>query len=65
MGDFSKGGVHKTDVFWWVLEIFYSFWKLGARGVYFGKDGNSILKLKSWEIVTSFPKKIQNQVSLN
>ena len=36
MGDFSKGGVHKTDGFWY---FFYCFWKLSARGVYFGKYG--------------------------
>ena len=36
--DFSKGGLHKTDGFWWVLEcFFFCFWKLSARGVYFGK----------------------------
>ena len=22
LGDFPKGGVHKTDEFWWVLELF-------------------------------------------
>ena len=67
MGDFSKGGVHKTDGLWWVifqrgeytkpmgfdewffkggstqnrwvLEFFYCFEKLSARGVYLGKYG--------------------------
>ena len=55
MGDFSKGGVHKTDGSWWVIfqrgeytkpmgldgfwNFFYCFWKLNAWGVYFGKNG--------------------------
>ena len=60
---FSKGGVHKTDGLWlwcfkggstqnrWVLMGFgmfsYCFQKLSARGVYFGKYGQSHLPHKS------------------
>ena len=40
MDDFSKGGVHKTDEFWWVLEfVFVASKNLSARGVYFGEYG--------------------------
>ena len=58
MDDFSKGGVHKTDGFLWVVfqrgeytkpmgfegfwNFFYWFRKLSARGVYFGKYGNQV-----------------------
>ena len=35
--DSSKGGVHKTDGFWWVKKILF-LQKLSARGVYFGKN---------------------------
>ena len=43
MGDFSKGGVHRTKKFLRVLDsLSYCFWKLSARGVYFGKYGTSV-----------------------
>ena len=32
MGDFSKGGVHKTDGFWWVLEFFLLLLKIKRPG---------------------------------
>ena len=37
MGDFSKGGVHKTDGFYGFWKMFYCFWKLSTRVVDFGK----------------------------
>ena len=55
MDDFSQGRVHKTDGVWWVIfhrgeytkpmgfdgfwNLFYCFWKLSVRGVYFVKYG--------------------------
>ena len=43
-GWFSKGGVHKTDSFYGFWNLFYSFWKLSDRGVYFGKYMNAIFE---------------------
>ena len=51
MGDFSKGGVHKIDEFWWVWNVLYRFEKLSARGVSFGKYGNQrVIRWNSTEI---------------
>ena len=37
VGDFSKGGVHKTDGFWWVLECFLLLLKIKRPGRLFRK----------------------------
>ena len=37
MGDFSKGGVHKTDGFWWVLEFVSLLLKIRRSGRLFGQ----------------------------
>ena len=45
MGDFSKGGVHKTDGFWWVLECFFIASKNLAPGAVI--LANTVIVLKS------------------
>ena len=75
MGDFSKGGVHKTGGlgwvifqrgdytkpmgFGWVLEIVLK--KLNARGVYFGKYG--VCRRKSVIVCSFFCSKIGDEQS--
>ena len=45
LADFSKGGVHKTDGFWWVIFQRKEYTKPMAFGGWFFKGGGEYTKL--------------------
>ena len=63
MGDFSKEGVHKTDGFWWVLEIFLIASKNWAPGAFI--LANTVIQHQIRDLMYTIVTMIESYCDMN